>query len=129
MRFKRIFFASLVCVMAINLLTVSASAHGGCHSRGGCHGRSTEAQQTVIPVCTVKDCSLAGRHAHDGVIYCGYDHEGGYCRGTCLALCSVEGCTVAGRHVHNNVTYCGNDHSCGFCDGTCSAHYWWGWHH
>lgn len=123
MRIKRILFIGLVCIMTINLLTVSASAHGGCH------GRSTKAQQTVISVCTIEDCSLPGSHVHNGVIYCGYDHEGGYCQGTCLALCPVEGCTVAGRHVHNNVTYCGNDHSCGFCDGTCSVRSCWGWHH
>lgn len=128
MRIKRVLLSALACIMAVNLLSVSASAHGG-HGSGGCHGRRTGTRQTVISVCTVDGCSVAGRHVHNGVVYCGYGHESGYCTGTCLALCPVEGCTTVGPHVHNNVTYCGNGHDCGFCDGACSAYPHGGWHH
>ena len=128
MRFKRVFFSCLVCVLSLSLLIAAASAHGGHHGRGGgCHSRRTQTQQ--VSVCTVEGCSLAGRHVHNGTVYCGYDHEGGYCNGSCAALCSVEGCNVAGRHVHNNVTYCGTDHSCGFCDGSCAVRTYHGCHH
>lgn len=123
MRLKRIIFSCMACVLSMTLLIVAASAHGGHHGRGGCHGQRSQAQQTLIPVCTVEGCSVAGRHVHDGTVYCGYDHADGYCNGACLALCSVEGCTVAGPHVHDNVVYCGNDHSCGFCDGSCQYTY------
>lgn len=129
MRIKRIFLLALACVMAVNLLTVSASAHGGGHGVSGHHGQSAAPQQTVISVCPVDGCSIAGRHVHNGVVYCGYNHENGYCTGTCLALCSVEGCTTIGPHAHNNVTYCGNDHDCGFCDGSCTVRCWRGRHH
>lgn len=119
--------------MAVSMLVVSASAHGGHHGRGGCHGQRAQVQQqTSISVCTVEGCTLAGRHVHNGTVYCGYAHANGYCNGSCLALCPVEGCALAGRHVHNNVAYCGNYHACGFCDGTCAAytyHYSHGCHH
>lgn len=129
MRFKRVFFSSIVCVISLSMLVAAASAHGGHHGRGGGYGRRIQAQQTLVSVCTVDGCSLAGRHVHNGTIYCGYDHESGYCNGTCTALCPVDGCTVAGRHVHNNITYCGNDHICGFCDGSCSMSAYCGCHH
>lgn len=119
MRFKRVLISSLVCILTLSLLIAAASAHGGHHGRGG--GRCGQRVQTSISVCTIDGCSVAGRHVHDGTVYCGYDHENGYCSGACLPLCSEAGCTLTGRHVHNSVTYCGNDHSCGFCDGSCSV--------
>ena len=60
-----------------------------------------------LALCDVEDCDIAGRHAHDGVTYCGSCHEDGFCNGQCLTLCPVEGCTTAGRHSHSGVTYCG----------------------
>lgn len=128
MRIKRALSFGLACIMAVSLLAAPAFAHGS-HGRGGCHGQRARVQQTAISVCAVEGCSVAGRHVHDGVIYCGYDHEGGYCNGTCLALCPVEGCTASGLHTHGRVTYCGNHHSCGFCDGTCSVCPYRSWHH
>lgn len=130
MRIKRIFLPCAVCLMAVCTLIASASAHGGHHSSVSYSGQHTQVQQTVISVCPVEGCTLAGRHVHNGTVYCGYDHGSGYCNGACLALCTVENCTLSGRHVHNNVTYCGNYHTCGFCDGSCSVYYYYrGCHH
>lgn len=123
MQVRRIVSAGIACAILTALVVIPASAHG-CHGgrRSGHCGGYAEDQQTAISVCAVADCSLAGRHTHDDVVYCGYDHESGFCNGACLALCPVEDCTVAGRHVHNTVTYCGNDHASGFCDGACSVY-------
>lgn len=103
----------LACVMALALM-VPAMAHGHGH-----HGRRNV--QTQVTVCTVEGCEIAGRHTHNGVTYCGYDHANGVCDGKCLALCPVEGCEVAGRHIHDGVTYCGNHHEAGYCNGSCAA--------
>lgn len=114
---RRTLVLLLACVTALALM-VPAMAHG----HGGCHGggRRWNAQvQTQITVCTVEGCEIAGRHVHNGVTCCGYDHANGVCDGKCLALCTVEGCEIAGRHVHDGVTYCGSSHECGFCDGRC----------
>lgn len=108
---KRTLALILACITALALM-VPALAHGH-HG-----GRRRTAQVTV---CTFRDCDAAGRHVHNGVTYCGYDHEGGVCDGRCLALCGVEGCEIVGRHVHDGVTYCGNCHEAGFCDGSCAA--------
>lgn len=112
--------AGLLCAVLAAALIVPASAHG-CHGRrgGGCHGRYAQNVQTEITVCAYEDCDLAGRHRHDGVIYCGYAHEGGVCDGLCRALCPLEDCTAAGRHCHGYSVYCGARHDCGFCDGSC----------
>lgn len=99
--------------------------YGGHYSEGGrqwnCGGRWC---QTEITVCAVEGCELAGRHLHDGTLYCGYAHEGGLCNGACCELCPVEGCGFAGRHLHDGMVYCGDGHAAGFCDGGCAA-----WHH
>lgn len=129
MRTKRILLSCAAFLMAASMLVVSASAHGGHHGQSGCYGQRVQVQQTLIPVCTVEGCTTAGRHLHNGAVYCGFAHAGGYCNGACLALCSVESCTLTGRHVHNYVTYCGNDHACGFCDGSCAAYSYRGCHH
>lgn len=109
---KRTLILALACLTALALM-VPAMAHG--HHGGG------RRRQTQVTVCTVKDCDLPGRHVHNGVTYCGYAHEDGFCDGRCLALCGVEGCTIAGRHTHDGVTYCGNHHEDGFCTGACLA--------
>ena len=113
--------AGAVCAVLAALLIVPASAHGH-HGGWGHHSRRTvQSVQTTITVCPYGDCTIAGRHAHSGVTYCGYDHTTGVCDGACRALCAVEDCTVAGRHIHDGVTYCGYDHENGYCDGACRA--------
>ncbi len=119
------------------LLFVSASAHGGCYRYAVQQTASTElrtAQQAAttaasqqaaaVPVCTVADCTENGRHLHNNVLYCGAEHTGSACDGSCLthALCTVEGCTVAGQHVHDGVLYCGAEHAGGVCDGSCQTY-------
>ena len=101
-------------VLAAAILTVPAFAHG-------CKGRRVQTVDASCGLCTVEDCAITGRHTHRGVTYCGYDHAGGVCDGTCYALCGVEGCDLTGRHTHDGVTYCGYAHAHGFCDGTCYA--------
>ena len=101
MRFKKI----ILCVLALALLTLPVSAHG--HHGGGHHGRAASvaapAAATSVTVCPVDGCTLAGRHVHNGVTYCGYVHENGVCDNNCRALCPVEGCTATGQHTHNGV--------------------------
>ena len=99
-------------VLAAAILTVPAFAHG-------CKGRRVQTVDASCGLCTVEDCAITGRHTHRGVTYCGYDHAGGVCDGTCYALCGVEGCDLTGRHTHDGVTYCGYEHDHGFCDGVC----------
>lgn len=101
--------------------------YGGHHSEIGrqwsCGGRWC---QPEITVCHLEGCTAAGRHLHDGILYCGYAHEGGLCNGACCKLCPVEGCTFAGRHLHDGMVYCGDGHATGFCDGACAAgHHWY----
>ena len=108
---KRALALVLACV-AVLALTVPALA---CGHHGG------KKSQTQVTVCTVKNCDKAGRHTHNGVTYCGYDHDSGVCDGKCLALCEVEDCEIAGRHTPDGVTYCGNHHEEGFCDSRCLA--------
>ncbi len=113
---KTPFAVGLLCFLLAALLTIPALAHGHRGHHGGHH---SYAVQTEITVCPYDDCTTAGRHAHDGLTYCGYDHAGGVCNGSCYALCEVEDCTETGRHSHDGVTYCGYDHEAGFCDGAC----------
>jgi len=107
---KRVLALVLACAAALALM-VPDLAHG--HHGGG------RRRQTQVTVCSLKGCETLGRHAHNGVTYCGYSHESGYCDGMCLALCDVEDCDIAGRHAHDGVTYCGSCHEDGFCNGRC----------
>ena len=119
MRMKRELAACLLCVLTAASLVFPASAHG-CGRHGGRHGQNT-VQPAAIAVCPVEGCTAAGRHSHGGMVYCGYDHAGGFCDGNCRALCPVEGCTLTGRHSHSGTVYCGYHHGDGFCDGDCRA--------
>lgn len=92
-------------------MTVSpASAHGKLH-----HSKTP----STCPVCTIENCTAAGRHTHDGYTYCGYNHESGSCDGSCRPVCTREDCTNLGRHTHSGLAYCGYDHESGYCDGSC----------
>ncbi len=103
------------------LLTVSfvmpVSAHG--HH----HNRVNTTTAAVCEVCTVEGCEQTGLHTHDDETYCGYNHKGGYCDGSCkaVAVCTIEDCDKTGYHEHNKTTYCGYAHECGYCDGSCGA--------
>lgn len=109
---KKHFAAGFMALMM--LIPVSASAHCGGYWRTAAAPVNVNCE-----VCSIEDCTTAGRHIHDGVTYCGYAHADGICDGTCYALCAVEGCTLSGRHSHDGTVYCGANHGCGFCDGTC----------
>ena len=111
MSLKRFCSAGILCLLAAILFAVPVSAHGHGGHRGGGH------RQTAVTVCTVEGCAAVGRHSHDGVLYCGYRHESGFCDGQCLRLCTVEGCETAGRHFHDGTAYCGSNHEGGFCGG------------
>lgn len=119
-RRKSRLLAGALCVMLAAVMVVPAAAHG-CHGGRGHHSGYRQSVQTTVTVCPYEDCAYVGRHTHDGVIYCGYCHEDGYCDGNCRALCPYEDCTLTGRHTHDGVGYCGANHDCGYCDGTCAA--------
>ena len=72
---KKMFMAGMASLMLSALLTVPVSAHGH-------HHRQSQVD-TSYPVCTIEDCTEKGHHLHDGEYYCGYDHEDGYCDGSC----------------------------------------------
>lgn len=72
---KRVLALVLACAAALALM-VPALAHG--HHGGG------RRRQTQVTVCSLKGCETLGRHVHNGVTYCGYDHAYGFCDGTCL---------------------------------------------
>lgn len=114
MRLKKSLSVGAAALMAALVFVTPVSAHG-------CHGRSqTSTAVSQRQVCCVEDCTEPGRHCYDGVEYCGYDHEDGYCDDTCPRLvCSLEDCTESGRHYHDDIEYCGYNHKGDYCDNTC----------
>ncbi len=115
MSLKKLLVSALCALCAVSLMIPVAFAHGG-HGRAA---RNWQAGTSRYAACPVEDCTLTGRHVHDGVTYCGFHHANGWCDGTCIALCPVEDCTLAGRHIHDGVTYCGANHAAGYCGGNC----------
>ncbi|NBI67775.1 hypothetical protein D1646_13375 [Pseudoflavonifractor sp. 60] len=115
MHTKKMIYCAMAFALAAALL-VSTGFACGRH-----HGGNRQRVSPAVYLCPVEDCEEYGRHIHDGVTYCGYDHSGGVCNGQCAALCSVEDCQIAGRHTHDDAICCGYDHESGFCDGTCAA--------
>ena len=81
---KKVAAFGVTLVLSMTLTVFPAMAHG--HGHG--HRARTSTQD---PVCSVENCSEAGHHYHDGDIYCGYHHEGGYCDGSCAAVSSDYG--------------------------------------
>lgn len=137
MSLKKFLITALCAVCAASLLVPAAFAHGGCRSRWN-SSVNTQTTPYRCAVCTVPGCELTGRHYHNGVLYCGYNHANGWCNGACVPLCPVDGCTQAGRHTHNGVVYCGTNHAAGYCTGSCPSYTQqpsgtWrgchGWHH
>lgn len=95
MRLGKLFSAAAAAAMISVLFVMPVSAHHG-------HHRQAAAVDTRCPVCTVEGCEEEGRHYHDNECYCGYDHEGGYCDGSCGAV-----------YVQPNSGYgCGGRHHC-----------------
>lgn len=92
MRLGKLFTAAALAAMVSVLFVTPVSAHHG-------HRRQVNVDNRY-PVCTVEDCTEEGRHLHDDEYYCGYDHDCGYCDGSCVNACqqpySGNGC--GGRH-------------------------------
>ncbi|MCM1174562.1 MAG: hypothetical protein NC341_05860 [Blautia sp.] len=79
MYLKKMLTAATAGLLAASLIVMPVSAHGH-------HGGSRTAAAAVTtecPVCTVEDCTEEGHHTHDGKTYCGYEHSGEYCDGSC----------------------------------------------
>lgn len=74
---KKRFAAGAMALFISLALAAPASAHCS-------HGRTDAARAASIAVCTLDGCTTAGRHTHDGVLYCGSHHADGVCDGTCL---------------------------------------------
>ena len=110
MRLKRLLALGAAGALIAAIAVTPASAHGRRH-----HSKSPSS----CPVCTVYGCTVSGRHTHNGLAYCGYHHESGYCDGSCRPVCTLEDCTELGRHTHNGLAYCGYHHESGYCDGSC----------
>ena len=116
---KKRIVSGLIGILSSVLFVLPVSAHGH-------HSRQTDyesRQNYLCEVCVQEDCTKSGWHVHDGITYCGYDHEEEYCDGTCnvVAVCTVEKCTEEGHHIHDDQSYCGYDHESGYCDGTCGS--------
>lgn len=84
MKMRNRLAAGLLCAVLAAALTVPASAHCGNGHRGWHH--RTYAENAVVAVCPYDDCTVYGRHLHDGVAYCGCGGEDGFC------VCASQGC-------------------------------------
>ena len=80
--------AAAVFAVVVLALPVSACGRHGHHAQ----------RDFQCAVCTVEDCSETGFHIHDETIYCGYDHEGGYCDGSCVYSAEPESTGYIGHH-------------------------------
>ena len=111
---KKVLAYGTAGLLAAGLMVMPVSAHGH-------HAQTAVPADQVCDICTVEGCVNAGLHTHEGKTYCGYDHECGYCDGSCgvVGICDVEGCTQTGRHTHGEQTYCGAGHTGGYCDSSC----------
>ena len=47
--------------------------------------------QPAVGVCPYDGCAETGRHYHDSVPYCGYNHAGAYCAGYCAGTDPAAG--------------------------------------
>lgn len=96
MRLGKLLTAVAAAAMVSVLFVMPVSAHHGHHRQA--------AAGTGYPVCTVEGCTEEGCHLHDGEYYCGYDHEDGYCDGSCESVStqtySGYGCG-RGHHGHH----------------------------
>lgn len=88
MHIRKILMAATAGLAMSMLVALPASAHGH-------HYQSRT--DTAYPVCTFEDCTEEGCHLHDGEYYCGYDHEDGYCDGSCRPVRRAASVHRAGR--------------------------------
>jgi len=77
-----------VFAVAVLALPVSACGRHGHHAQSDYH----------CAVCTVEDCNETGFHIHDETMYCGYNHESGYCDGSCIYSVEPESTGYRGHH-------------------------------
>lgn len=105
-----------VGLLAAGMMVMPVSAHGH-------HAQTTVPVDQVCALCTVEGCAETGYHIHDDQPYCGYEHTGGYCDGSCgvVEVCTLEGCAETGYHIHDDQTYCGYEHVSGYCDNSCAS--------
>lgn len=90
MRIKKLLAVGTITVMSTACLALPAFAHG--------HHRQTQVINTCPAVCTVDGCAETGRHAHNGVTYCGYNHSSGYCDGSCVTVNNSNTSGCYGHH-------------------------------
>lgn len=111
---RKLFTCGAAGILLAGIFVSPVSAHG--------HHVQTDCADKICSLCTVADCTETGYHTHDDEAYCGYDHDCGYCDGSCgvIEVCSVEDCTKTGRHTHDGETYCGYNHKTGYCDNSCT---------
>lgn len=76
----------LAALLLVALVVLPVSAHGMRHQ-----AVNPQEPPCGVSVCTFDDCQETGRHYHDGVCYCGYNHEGGLCDGSCQGECLNSG--------------------------------------
>lgn len=73
---RRILFISAASLLMIQMMSITALAHGGHgHGHGNGNGNSNRSQtytQQHYIVCPTEDCTETGLHEHDGTYY--------YCR-------------------------------------------------
>lgn len=79
MHIKHLVVSGAACLMAAGAFAVPAYAHHGGEYHG-CQGRVS----AYTEVCSFEDCSETGIHYHGRTAYCGYDHDGGICDGSCM---------------------------------------------
>lgn len=91
MSLRKILVSALCAFCAVSLLVPAAFAHGGCRGRY---------RRTVQP-CAVESCTLTGWHYHNGTVYCGGNHDSGYCGGSwncCHTISSGSWGNWGGHH-------------------------------
>ncbi len=83
MRIQKLLALGAAAVLSSACFALPAFAHGH-------HGRA-QAYTSCPAVCTIDSCTEIGRHTHDGVTYCGYNHSSGYCDGSCVTTTNYGG--------------------------------------
>jgi len=84
-------------VLAALLLAAPASAHCDASHAHGCWQVNQPVAMTC-PECTVEGCTIAGRHLHNGITYCGTHHVDGVCSIDCLTAANTSNTAVASGH-------------------------------
>lgn len=89
MHIKHLLISGAACLAAAGIFASPAYAHHGgefhgCQGRSSSYANSSYANSSYADICSFEDCSETGIHYHGETAYCGYDHEGGICDGSCL---------------------------------------------